>query len=123
MERISIFDTTLRDGEQAAGGSLNVKEKIEVAKQLENLGVNVIEAGFPISSKGDFESVKATINHLGDAVTGFDERLWCNLLDHIVVNDEERVTVIFRDGMEIVVPLGDLVKSRTRTASRKKTTS
>jgi 2-isopropylmalate synthase len=59
MERISIFDTTLRDGEQAAGGSLNVKEKIEVAKQLENLGVNVIEAGFPISSKGDFESVKA----------------------------------------------------------------
>ena len=52
-----------------------------------------------------------------------DERLWCNLLDHIVVNDEERVTVIFRDGMEIVVPLGDLVKSRTRTASRKKTTS
>ena len=59
MERISIFDTTLRDGEQAAGGSLNVKEKIEVAKQLENLGVNVIEAGFPISSRGDFESVKA----------------------------------------------------------------
>jgi hypothetical protein len=70
-----------------------------------------------------FESVKATIDQLGDAVTGFDERLWCNLLDHIVVNDEERVTVIFRDGMEIVVPLGDLVKSRTRTASRKKTTS
>lgn len=70
-----------------------------------------------------FKSVKATIDHLGDAVTEFDERLWCNLLDHIVVNDEERVTVIFRDGMEIVVPLGDLVKSRTRTASRKKTTS
>ena len=70
-----------------------------------------------------FESVKATIDQLGDAVTEFDERLWCNLLDHIVVNDEERVTVIFRDGMEIAVPLGDLVKSRTRTASRKKTTS
>ena len=70
-----------------------------------------------------FKSVKATIDHLGDAVTEFDERLWCNLLDHIVVNDEERVTVIFRDGIEIVVPLGDLVKSRTRTASRKKTTS
>ena len=70
-----------------------------------------------------FKSVKATLDHLGDAVTEFDERLWCNLLDHMVVNDEERVTVIFRDGMEIVVPLGDLVKSRTRTASRKKTTS
>ncbi len=67
-----------------------------------------------------FKSVKATIDHLGDAVTEFDERLWCNLLDHIVVNDEERVTVIFRDGMEIVVPLGNLVKSRTRTASREK---
>ena len=52
----------------------------------------------------------------------FDEQLWCNLLDHIVVNDEERVTGIFQDGIEIAVPLGDLVKSRTRTASRKKTT-
>ena len=71
----------------------------------------------------DFESVKATLDHLGEAVAEFDERLWCNLLDHMVVNDEERVTVIFRDGMEIVVPLGDLVKSRTRTASRKKPTS
>lgn len=70
-----------------------------------------------------FKSVKATIDHLGDAVTEFDERLWCNLLDYMVVNDEERVTVIFRDGVEIMVPLGDLVKSRTRTASKKKTTS
>lgn len=70
-----------------------------------------------------FESVKATLDHLGEAVAEFDEQLWCNLLDHMVVNDEERVTVIFRDGMEIVVPLGDLVKSRTRTASRKKPTS
>ena len=58
MDKVIIFDTTLRDGEQAAGGSLNLKEKLEIARQLEKLGVDVIEAGFPISSPGDFESVK-----------------------------------------------------------------
>ncbi|MBI2831393.1 MAG: 2-isopropylmalate synthase [Chloroflexi bacterium] len=58
MERVIIFDTTLRDGEQAAGGTLNVNEKLEIARQLEKLGVDVIEAGFPISSPGDFEAVK-----------------------------------------------------------------
>ncbi len=58
MEKVTIFDTTLRDGEQAAGGTLNITEKLEIAKQLERLGVDVIEAGFPISSPGDFEAVK-----------------------------------------------------------------
>jgi len=57
-ERILIFDTTLRDGEQSPGASLNIKEKLEVAEQLERLGVDVIEAGFPVSSPGDFEAVK-----------------------------------------------------------------
>ncbi len=65
-ERIIIFDTTLRDGEQVPGCQLNTIEKIEVAKQLEKLGVDVIEAGFPVSSPGDFNSVveisKAVIN-------------------------------------------------------------
>ena len=50
MRNIKIFDTTLRDGEQAPGCSMNPEEKLEVAKQLERLGVDVIEAGFPISS-------------------------------------------------------------------------
>ena len=59
MEKIIIFDTTLRDGEQAPGASLNHKEKLEVARALENLGVDVIEAGFPVSSKGDFAAVQA----------------------------------------------------------------
>lgn len=60
MEKmIKIFDTTLRDGEQSPGCSMNIEEKIEVAKQLEKLGVDIIEAGFPASSKGDFNSVKA----------------------------------------------------------------
>ncbi|MDR2144140.1 MAG: 2-isopropylmalate synthase [Treponema sp.] len=57
--QIIIFDTTLRDGEQAPGCSMNSQEKLEVAKRLEKLGVDVIEAGFPISSPGDLESVKA----------------------------------------------------------------
>lgn len=58
MRHIKIFDTTLRDGEQAPGCSMNLQEKIAVAKQLEALGVDVLEAGFAISSPGDFESVK-----------------------------------------------------------------
>jgi 2-isopropylmalate synthase len=57
--KVLIFDTTLRDGEQAAGGSLTVAEKLRVARQLELLGVDVIEAGFPASSPGDFEAVSA----------------------------------------------------------------
>ena len=57
MDRVIIFDTTLRDGEQAAGGALNIREKLEIARQLERLGVDVIEAGFPFSSPGDFEAV------------------------------------------------------------------
>ena len=55
---IIIFDTTLRDGEQSPGASMNIQEKLEIARQLSRLGVDVIEAGFPISSPGDFESVK-----------------------------------------------------------------
>jgi 2-isopropylmalate synthase len=56
-DKVTIFDTTLRDGEQAAGGTLNVQEKLEIARQLEKLGVDVIEAGFPVTSPGDFEAV------------------------------------------------------------------
>ncbi len=58
-ERITIFDTTLRDGEQSPGCSMNLEEKIRFARQLERLGVDVIEAGFPIASDGDFEAVSA----------------------------------------------------------------
>ena len=56
-EKLWIFDTTLRDGEQVPGCQLNTQEKITVAKALEALGVDIIEAGFPISSPGDFNSV------------------------------------------------------------------
>ncbi|MFM9053708.1 MAG: 2-isopropylmalate synthase, partial [Solirubrobacterales bacterium] len=56
--RVHIFDTTLRDGEQSPGISLNTSEKVEIANQLARLGVDVIEAGFPITSPGDFEAVQ-----------------------------------------------------------------
>src|ERR1700755_423446 len=58
-DHVRIFDTTLRDGEQSPGISLNKKEKLEIANQLARLGVDVIEAGFPIASPGDFEAVQA----------------------------------------------------------------
>jgi 2-isopropylmalate synthase len=58
MEMVRIFDTTLRDGEQAPGFSMNTAEKLRLARRLEALGVDVIEAGFPIASKGDFEAVR-----------------------------------------------------------------
>ncbi|HEX6974538.1 MAG TPA: hypothetical protein VF147_09060, partial [Vicinamibacterales bacterium] len=57
--RVLLFDTTLRDGEQSPGISLNTAEKLEIAHQLARLGVDVIEAGFPIASPGDFEAVRA----------------------------------------------------------------
>src|ERR1700684_3050644 len=57
--RITVFDTTLRDGEQSPGCSMNHQEKLRLAQQLDRLGADVIEAGFPIASDGDFEAVKA----------------------------------------------------------------
>ena len=84
MERIAIFDTTLRDGEQAPGFSMNIEDKLHMARQLERLQVDVIEAGFPIASDGDFEAVKrvaaevrtVTIAGLARAVPGDINRCW-----------------------------------------------
>src|SRR3954467_7524003 len=71
---IVIFDTTLRDGEQSPGCSMNLEEKLEVAQALVDLGVDVIEAGFPIASPGDFEAVReiaaAIGSHDGPVVCG-----------------------------------------------------
>jgi len=65
--RIKIFDTTLRDGEQTPGVNLNIQEKLEIARQLEKLGVDVIEAGFAIASPGDFEAVKTVAENIKNA--------------------------------------------------------
>ena len=89
VNRVLIFDTTLRDGEQSPGASMNLEEKLRIAKVLEELKVDVIEAGFPIASNGDFEAVRAvarTIKH--SAVCGLAraarmdiERAWEALED------------------------------------------
>lgn len=63
-DKVYIFDTTLRDGEQAPGATMNPKEKLEIAFGLERLGVDIIEAGFPVSSKGDFDSVYNVAKHI-----------------------------------------------------------
>ena len=67
IRRITIFDTTLRDGEQSPGIALQPHEKAEIAEQLERLGVDVIEAGFPISSPGDFDGVRSVVAVAGSA--------------------------------------------------------
>ena len=64
MEMVRIFDTTLRDGEQSPGATLTLPEKLEIARQLESLGVDIIEAGFPISSQGDFDAVHAIASEI-----------------------------------------------------------
>src|ERR1700742_508487 len=69
--RVLIFDTTLRDGEQSPGISLNAQEKLEIAQQLARLGVDVIEAGFPIASPGDFEAVQGIAQRVdGPVIAG-----------------------------------------------------
>ncbi|MDP2156925.1 MAG: 2-isopropylmalate synthase, partial [Nitrospirota bacterium] len=71
MRTIKIFDTTLRDGEQSPGCSMNVDEKISMAKQLVKLGVDIIEAGFPVASPGDFAAVKRIANEVqGTIIAG-----------------------------------------------------
>src|ERR1044072_6477073 len=98
--RIYIFDTTLRDGEQSPGASLNVHEKLRIARQLERLGVDVIEAGFPISSPGDLETCRpiareirgATVTALARAVRDDIDAVWAAIKDaedpqiHIVLS-------------------------------------
>jgi 2-isopropylmalate synthase len=83
-DRVFVFDTTLRDGEQSPGCSMNIEEKLRLARQLENLRVDVMEAGFPISSEGDFEAVRevakivqgCTIAALARALKGDVDRAW-----------------------------------------------
>lgn len=71
MKKITVFDTTLRDGEQSPGVNLNPQEKLEIAKQLERLGVDVIEAGFPAASPGDLQSTRTIAQEIkGASVTG-----------------------------------------------------
>src|SRR5437764_11587717 len=70
-DKVIIFDTTLRDGEQCPGASMNLREKMEIARQLARLNVDVIEAGFPVISDGDFEAVKTIAEEIkGPVICG-----------------------------------------------------
>ncbi|MCL0045666.1 2-isopropylmalate synthase [Nitrospinaceae bacterium] len=76
LERLVIFDTTLRDGEQCPGASLNIKEKLEIARKLSALKVDVIEAGFPVASPGDFDSVREIAREIrGSSIAGLARAL------------------------------------------------
>ncbi|WP_318508142.1 2-isopropylmalate synthase [Bacillus sp. T3] len=92
MQKIKIFDTTLRDGEQSARVNLNHTEKLEIARQLERVNVDIIEAGFPAASKGDFQSVQKIAQTIrGCSVTG---------LARSVVNDIDAAWESLKDGAE-----------------------
>ncbi|MBY0123996.1 2-isopropylmalate synthase [Bacillus sp. S/N-304-OC-R1] len=92
MQKIKIFDTTLRDGEQSAGVNLNLSEKLEIARQLERLNVDIIEAGFPAASKGDFTSVQKIAQMVKNcSVTG---------LARSVVSDIDAAWEALKDGAE-----------------------
>ncbi|GAC90760.1 2-isopropylmalate synthase [Anoxybacillus flavithermus NBRC 109594] len=92
MRKINIFDTTLRDGEQSAGVNLNLNEKLEIARQLERLGVDIIEAGFPAASKGDFQAVQAIAQTVRNcSVTG---------LSRSVQSDIDAAWEALKDGAE-----------------------
>lgn len=92
MPTIKIFDTTLRDGEQSAGVNLNFSEKLEIARQLERLNVDIIEAGFPAASKGDFASVQKIAQSIRNcSVTG---------LARAVISDIDAAWDSLKDGAE-----------------------
>ena len=71
-EKLTIFDTTLRDGEQSPGATMQATEKLAIAKQLSRMGVDVCEAGFPIASTGDFEAVQQIAKEVGSFVENRD---------------------------------------------------
>src|SRR5579862_8140143 len=94
--RVIIFDTTLRDGEQSPGFSMNVNEKIRMAEALTELGVDVMEAGFPIASIGDYDSVKAIAETIGQR------------------NDTPVICGLARSGREDILRAADAVRPAKR---------
>ena len=86
-DKVIIFDTTLRDGEQSAGIGLTTAEKLEIAKQLEKLGVDVIEAGFAASSPGDLEAVKAIASQVRKPIIASLARCYLDDVDVSWINN------------------------------------
>lgn len=120
-ERVEIFDTTLRDGEQAAGTRLNPLEKLEIARQLQKLNVDIIEAGFPASSPGDMEAVKMIAKEIkGPVITGLSravekdiDQLWDavryaerNRIHIVLGSSDKHISGKFRSSREDVMSRG-----------------
>lgn len=87
QQQVVIFDTTLRDGEQALQASLSVKEKLQIALALERMGVDVMEVGFPVSSPGDFESVQTIARQVKKTAVS---ALWHAVLRKILMSPQSR---------------------------------
>jgi len=123
-DRVFIFDTTLRDGEQSPGFHLDANSKLRIARQLEKLGVDVIEAGFPISSPGDFEACRriareirgVTVTALARAVRALPE-----LPQHVFVDGRDKIdapcdcaAVIGGDGIVMSIAAASIIAKVTR---------
>jgi len=104
QDRIKIFDTTLRDGEQSPGCSMNLSEKLRLARQLEVLGVDVIEAGFPIASDGDFEAVRA----VAAECRGVTVAALCRTTEQDVLRAWEAVSEAARPRLHTFVATSDI---------------
>src|SRR5438552_11465241 len=83
-EQVAIFDTTLRDGEQSPGCSMNLEEKLRMARQLDALGVDVVEAGFPMASEDDFRAVHAVAREVRRPVRSEEHTSELQSPDHLV---------------------------------------
>ncbi|MDR3120407.1 MAG: 2-isopropylmalate synthase [Clostridiales bacterium] len=102
-DRIIVLDTTLRDGEQTPGVSLNLSEKLEIAKQLELLGVDVIEAGFPAASPGDFEAVRTVSESVGCAVAAL-----CRSLESDITRGWDAIRTAKKPRLHVFLATSDI---------------
>ena len=104
MKRITVFDTTLRDGEQSPGCSMNAEEKTRLARQLEALGVDIIEAGFPVSSVGDFESV----HRVARECRGVTVAALCRAADEDILSAGKALAPAARSRIHIFLATSDI---------------
>ncbi|MCL2059861.1 MAG: 2-isopropylmalate synthase [Oscillospiraceae bacterium] len=102
-DRVIILDTTLRDGEQTPGVNLNIDEKLEIAKQLEPLGVDFIEAGFPAASPGDFDAVKAIAHNVGCGVAAM-----CRCVESDIRRSWEAIRDAAQPRLHLVIATSDI---------------
>ncbi len=104
QERVQIFDTTLRDGEQSPGCSMDLNEKVRMAHKLEELGVDIIEAGFPIASEGDFNAVEAVATQCRNVTVA----ALCRTLEQDVARAAEALSRAAHPRIHTVVATSDI---------------